>query len=93
MGNLMPGQNLSAGAPYVLAYAVPGETAPATIDPLRRTITVRLSADANATDAQWTLFPAASTAKWSAATAEAAPTLTVTAPDGRVSVWRVIRAP
>jgi hypothetical protein len=92
MGNLMPGQNLSAGAPYVLAYAVPGETTPARIDPLQRTITVWLSAAANPTDGRWTLLPAASTAKWSAPTAEGEPTLAVTAPNGRVSVWRVIRA-
>jgi len=40
LGNLLPGQNLTVPPPYVTAFAIEGEIAPAQIDQLTRTITI-----------------------------------------------------
>jgi hypothetical protein len=56
MGNLLPGQNLPVRPPYVLAFAVAGETAPARIDQLTRTIRI-FPGRFPAAPTTWTLHP------------------------------------
>jgi hypothetical protein len=94
MGSILPGQNLRAvPPPYVVSFTMPGETAPAAIDQLSRTIKVSLPAGAAVSAPRWTLAPAASSATWSAGSSDVLGRLTATAPDGRTSVWRVTRNP
>jgi len=98
LGNILPGQNLEVPPPYVLAFAVDGETAPARIDQLTRTITVRPPA-AGRTRARWTLHPhgtrLAASGQGSADDtgeldlSQPAP-LTLTAPDGRTNTWTIV---
>ncbi|HVZ64400.1 MAG TPA: hypothetical protein VG936_07500 [Lacunisphaera sp.] len=100
MGNLLPGQNLSVPPPYVISFSVAGETAPARIDQLNRTVVVALSPSApGALPASWELFPSDSQVEcngqpvgFGAQLDLAKPaTITLTAPDGRTASWTIIR--
>ncbi len=98
MGNLLPGQNLEMPPPYILTFAVDGETVPARIDQLTRTITVHPPASGRAR-AAWTLHPrgtrvmavdraldsGAGDFDWSKPMS-----LTLTAPDGRSNTWNLV---
>ena len=98
-GNLLPGQNLHVRPPYVLSFALAGETAPARIDQLARTITVfpgRTSADGSA--AIWTLHPRNTlveingrpVASGTGIDFRPGTTLGLTAPDGVKNNWQIV---
>ena len=100
MGNLLPGQNLAVAPPYVIAFAVAGEAAPARIDQLARTISVRIGVAAGERKAvaAWQLYPADARVTFDGRPVAsgsggidltAATDLTLTAPDGATSVWHV----
>jgi hypothetical protein len=103
MGNLLPGQNLDVPPPYVVAFAMAGEAAPARIDQLTRTITVypdqRHATKARAT---WTLHPRLTRAEMGGRTLASgsdeidlagAYTLKLTAPDGATNTWQLGTSP
>jgi hypothetical protein len=81
MGNQLPGQNLERPAPYLLAFVTSDGTA-ARIDQWERT--VELPGGRADPAATWRAWPAGTKLK------SAGGTLTLTAPDGRVSTWRVV---
>ena len=98
MGNLLPGQNLEVRPPYVIAFQVAGESQPALIDQLSRTITFFSRSDAST--ATWTLHPKATRATLDGQDVDGATggviiagnsTLTLTAPDGATNHWRLRR--
>jgi hypothetical protein len=98
MGNLLPGQNLAVPPPYVIAFAVAGETA--RIDQLSRTITLERNRTAGTrTKASWTLFPQDTRAQIGTQTLVSGlteinftgtTTLNLTAPDGAQSTWQIV---
>lgn len=93
MGNLRPGQNLAVAPPYVIAWHLAGERAPAEIDQLARTVTLfPASQDARLEPAACELFPRETQVEFAAAadgatTKSSGRTATLTAPDGRQSLW------
>lgn len=97
MGNLLPGQNLKVRPPYVLAFSLEGETSPAHIDQLTRTITVYPAA--LPAKAVWRLHPRKSalrlheTAKHvdSGLLNATDHTLLLSGPYGSSSVWQLVR--
>ena len=102
LGNLLPGQNLPVRPPYLLAFALAGETAPARIDQLTRTVTVFPGGPpAPGAPATWTLHPQGTlaaidgrpVASGTGLEVGAALTLTLTAPDGATNDWRIVRPP
>lgn len=103
MGNLLPGQNLEVPPPYVISFAVAGESVPGRIDQLTRTITV-YPGKAPATKARttWTLHPRLTRAEIAGRTLADgsgeidltnASTLKLTAPDGATNTWQLATSP
>lgn len=99
MGNLLPGQNLTVPPPYLLAFNPAGDPQPARIDQLGRTL--ELSSRVKVARATWRLHPKGTTLtvggqKFTGNSGEldlrAATSLILTAPDGTVSTWRIVRA-
>ncbi|HVT72341.1 MAG TPA: hypothetical protein VHD61_04340 [Lacunisphaera sp.] len=98
-GNLLPGQNLSVPPPYVIAFSVGGETAPARIDPLTRTVVVALPPAAGAVPATWELYPRDSVVECRGRPAGPGTqldltrpaALMLTAPDGTRATWTIAR--
>ena len=99
MGNLLPGQNLTVPPPYVLEFSVAGQTAPAGINQLERTITVYPGA--LPAKAAWRLHPKGTTLRLkneiltdtSSEIDLATTTIILTAPDGSSNYWRLIKSP
>jgi hypothetical protein len=102
MGNLLPGQNFKLAPPYVISFALAGESAPARIDQSTRTITVyrRPASPAGAT-ARWTLFPQDARAEHGTRTLVSGATeidfarittLRLITPNGATDDWRILTA-
>lgn len=96
MGNLLPGQNLVVPPPYVLSFSVTGETAPARIEQLTRTITVFPSTSratarwtSHPRDSQTTIGDEASGRSPAEIDFSKATILRLTAPDGAQSQWTI----
>ena len=99
MGNLLPGQNLTVPPPYVITFAVAGETTPARIDQLSRTITVDgHRASAMHTTARWTVYPRSTRAEMDGRPIsgnttdidlDTTTTLVLIAPNGATSHWHI----
>ena len=103
MGNLLPGQNLEVPPPYAISFAVAGESGPARIDQLTRTITVYPGkAPATKVRITWTLHPRLTRAEIDGRTLAGgsaeidlagASTLKLTAPDGATNTWQLVTSP
>ena len=98
-GNLLPGQNLHVRPPYVLSFALAGETAPARIDQLARTITVFPGLTSAAGVAvTWALHPRNTlveingrpVASGTGIDFRPGTTLGLTAPDGVKNNWQIV---
>jgi len=99
MGNLLPGQNLKVAPPYVISFAVAGETTPARIDQLARAITVQTGrTHAAKIRASWILYPRSTRmdidgqalASGSAdINLAGAAILRLTGPDGTTNTWQL----
>jgi len=101
LGSPLPGQNLAVAPPYVVAFAAAGESAPARIDQLTRTIRIRLGAapGGQKSAATWTLYPAETRVTLAGRPVASGPAgidftppteLVLTAPDGATSAWHVV---
>lgn len=100
MGNLLPGQNLKMPPPYVISFAVAGETAPARIDQLTHAITIyRSRTSAASATARWTLYPRDTRAETGKRTLVSGSTeigftetttLSLTAPNGAKNIWQIV---
>lgn len=99
LGDILPGQNFELPPPYLVAFQVAGETAPARIDQLTRTITIHLSGIAPGSSAHWQLHPRDTRITLAGRTLAAGDTLSfasdlvldLAAPDGSHNQWRVKR--
>jgi hypothetical protein len=96
MGNLLPGQNLHVPPPYLLALTLEGSAGAVRIDPYTRT--VKLPISPSAVRATWRTHPANSRLtvgerNFSGGSGELdlrnIRSLTVTAPNGTSSTWRL----
>lgn len=103
MGNLLPGQNLTVPPPYVLTFAVAGESAPARIDQLNRTITVYREPKATAASrAKWTFYPQGTRVQVGDKTfvsgaaemdfSDSTVTVKLITPDGATNEWYIVSA-
>ena len=99
MGSLLPGQNLELPPPYVVAFAVTGEAAPARIEQLTRVITI-YPGEGHSTRvrATWTLHPRLTRVESGGRTLAngadeidlaGASTLKLTASDGATNTWHL----
>lgn len=100
MGNILPGQNLSVPPPYLIRFEIEGQTAPVQIDQYSRTIT--LTGSANMARAKWRTHPRNSKLVCAGRTFEGGEgtidfasfeSITLVAPDGAQSAWRIVKAP
>jgi len=98
MGNFLPGQNLPTPPPYVLSFSVAGESAPARIDQLTRTITLCLKPALTKAVTTWTLYPRdtrvklgpAQLASGSALDLSRSATLNLTTREGTGNPWQIV---
>lgn len=96
MGNLLPGQNLEVPPPYILTFQVAGEKKPALIDQLTRTIVI--SAESRDAAISWRAYPKLSritidgqpNESGNPAPLRATSLLTLTAPNGSTSTWKIL---
>lgn len=100
MGNILPGQNLSVSPPYLIELRIEGQAEPVRIDQYHRTIT--LAVPANASRATWKTHPRNSrleiagrsfSGRSGTVDLTAIDSLTLIAPDGAQSAWRVVKSP
>ena len=99
MGNVLPGQNLRTAPPYVLSFSLAGQSAPAHIDQLTRTITLYLRATSAAkATVTWTLHPRDTRVEIgghplvrgsSVIDLTGGTTLSLIAPDGSNNLWQI----
>ncbi len=103
MGSMLPGQNLHTPPPYVISFTVAGETAPARIDQLTRTITIHSGVKpGQKINLTWTLFPPTTQAVingrvYASGSAEfdltQVATLELTDPRGATNTWQLKASP
>lgn len=99
MGNILPGQNLSVPPPYLIELRIDGQPAPVRIDQFHRTIT--LTGSEGAARATWKTHPHDSKLVCAGRTfgggdgtfdLTAVESVTLVAPDGAQSTWRVVKS-